>query len=134
VLVSASSTSRLTKILVPDLAFSEMEFLQRTTRVYQPNQENKSSSKEKEKRKSERIHSEISTFFQPAKQPLKEVSSNSKLERSPIYINDDSTTYGRIDHLRQACAPLQVFESQKSINRCAFGFPSHSKPLWKSIN
>jgi hypothetical protein len=59
-------------ITVPDLAFSEMDFLQLSNRQASVLKEDKisSMSREKEKRKAARAQDEISTFFKPSKMPL----------------------------------------------------------------
>lgn len=93
--VDVATEQSLTQSTVPDLAFSEMEFLQHARRdappLVQENRlpSNRMSSKEKERRKAESQHHEISTFFKPIKAPLEEASSNPRIERSSIHVNDE---------------------------------------------
>jgi hypothetical protein len=65
-------------IIVPDLAFSEMDFLQRSSKHVSSMKEDKISTKsrEKEKRKAARAQDEISAFFKPNKTPLQPISLN----------------------------------------------------------
>ncbi|KAH8648968.1 hypothetical protein BGZ60DRAFT_341503, partial [Tricladium varicosporioides] len=63
---------------LPDLAFSEMEFLQHSNYTLQAARDGKVTSKSREKdlRKISRVEEEISTFFQSKKMPLTEINSN----------------------------------------------------------
>lgn len=63
---------------LPDLAFSEMEFLQHSRSNQHSGKENPvvSRSREKERKKASRAQDEISTFFGPNRAPLQDVSSN----------------------------------------------------------
>ncbi|KAH6666585.1 hypothetical protein B0J14DRAFT_677846 [Halenospora varia] len=63
---------------LPDLAFSEMEFLQHSNQNLQAAKNDRitSKSREKELLKISRVEEEISTFFQSKKMPLTEINSN----------------------------------------------------------
>ncbi|KAH7364349.1 hypothetical protein BKA65DRAFT_135273 [Rhexocercosporidium sp. MPI-PUGE-AT-0058] len=63
---------------IPDLAFSEMEFLRQSKTIQHVDTEDKikSRSREKEKRKASKAQDEISSFFKPNRVPLQDVSSN----------------------------------------------------------
>jgi hypothetical protein len=69
-------------LIVPDLVFSEMEFLQHPSRhpVAKGVSRVTSKSREKDKRRASREHDEISMFFKPTKPPLSETSSNARKE------------------------------------------------------
>ncbi|KUJ24030.1 uncharacterized protein LY89DRAFT_553327, partial [Mollisia scopiformis] len=69
----ASSPARRRSL--SDLAFSEMNFLQSSTRQPQVEQKSKvnSKSREKEKRKATRAQDEITEFFRPSRKPLEEI-------------------------------------------------------------
>jgi hypothetical protein len=83
---------------VPDLAFSEMDFLQRSKQTSSRKGEDKtlSRSREKEKRKAERAHEEISDFFKPNRAPLEDISANARPAALSISVNEEpliSNTY-----------------------------------------
>jgi hypothetical protein len=83
---------------VPDLAFSEMDFLQRSKQTSSRKGEDKtlSRSREKEKRKAERAHEEISDFFKPNRAPLEDISANARRTALSISVNEEpliSNTY-----------------------------------------
>jgi hypothetical protein len=81
---------------VPDLAFSEMDFLQRSTYALPAKKEETftSKSREKDKRKIERTHNEISTFFRRAKSHLNETSPNNrKADDMDITTSEKAVTY-----------------------------------------
>ncbi|KAL5320794.1 hypothetical protein ACEPPN_011604 [Leptodophora sp. 'Broadleaf-Isolate-01'] len=63
---------------IPDLAFSEMEFLRqsRTHQQIDSGDKVKSKSREKEKKRASKVQNEISSFFKPSRAPLQEVSPN----------------------------------------------------------
>ncbi len=80
----------LTSFTVPDLAFSEMDFLQRSSRHMALMGEDKASSKsrEKEKMKAARSQVEISTFFKPSQMPLQPISLNQGSRAPSAYTRD----------------------------------------------
>ncbi|KAG4438521.1 hypothetical protein IFR05_005995 [Cadophora sp. M221] len=63
---------------IPDLAFSEMEFLRhaRTNQHADSADKVKSRSREKEKKMGSKVQDEISSFFRPNRAPLQDISSN----------------------------------------------------------
>ncbi|KAE8447624.1 hypothetical protein EG329_010595 [Mollisiaceae sp. DMI_Dod_QoI] len=63
---------------LPDLAFSEMDFLQRPNRQAQVDHgvQVRSKSREKEKRKASRAQEEITEFFRPSRKTLEEIHPN----------------------------------------------------------
>jgi hypothetical protein len=71
---------------VPDLASSEMTFLQRF--IHAPTVENKDKN-EKERRKAKREHDEISTFFKPPGAALEETAGDTRSGASSSCIGDD---------------------------------------------
>jgi hypothetical protein len=89
----------LTSITVPDLAFSEMDFLQRSSRHISSMKEDKASSKsrEKEKRKAARAQDEISTFFKPNRMPLQPIPLNQGNRAPSTYTRDRLSGSGNSD-------------------------------------
>jgi hypothetical protein len=89
----------LTSLTVPDLAFSEMDFLQRSSRHMSSMKEDKASSKsrEKEKRKAARAQVEISTFFKPRQMPLQPVPLNQGSRAPSAYTRDRLSGSGNSD-------------------------------------
>ncbi|KAI9053668.1 hypothetical protein LZ554_002622 [Drepanopeziza brunnea f. sp. 'monogermtubi'] len=79
---------------LPDLAFSEMAFLQRSLEKGPSEKDTKlkSKSREKEKRQVTRAQEEISTFFRPNRIPLQEISSNQG-GLSSLEIKNDHSIY-----------------------------------------
>ncbi|PBP22383.1 hypothetical protein BUE80_DR006729 [Diplocarpon rosae] len=77
---------------LPDLAFSEMDFLQHSSRKGPAEIRERVTSKfrEQEKRKATRAQEEISTFFGPLKMPLQKVSTNRTKPYSSRATNDRS--------------------------------------------
>ncbi|EKD19282.1 uncharacterized protein L3040_009278 [Drepanopeziza brunnea f. sp. 'multigermtubi'] len=81
---------------LPDLAFSEMAFLQRSLEKGPSEKDTKfkSKSREKEKRHVTRAQEEISTFFRPNRIPLQEISSN-QVGLSSLEIKNDHSIYNK---------------------------------------
>jgi len=74
---------------VPDLAFSEMDFLQRSGRHVSAKEDKViSKSREKEKRKAARAQDEISMFLKPNKMPLQPTSLNKGSVASSTHAKD----------------------------------------------
>jgi hypothetical protein len=74
---------------VPDLAFSEMDFLQRSGRHVSVKEDKAiSKSREKEKRKAARAQDEISMFLKPNKMPLQPTSLNKRSVASSTHAKD----------------------------------------------
>ena len=95
----------ITSYLVPDLVFSEMEFLQHPVR--HQNVKSTSSIREKDRRKAFTVQDEISMFFKPTKVPLAEKSPNIGRETSSTYLNDEQTMY-----IRQGVTDRNKYHSQ----------------------
>lgn len=109
---------RLTVIAVPDLASSEMMFLQRPTRA-PANEPDKAGSKsrEKERRRVEREQVEISTFFKPRGEPnivrcSRETSTHIS-EEQPTSMKQISDRYGK-RHLSLQISDRDVTPGQRS--------------------
>ncbi|KAJ8059131.1 hypothetical protein OCU04_012106 [Sclerotinia nivalis] len=80
---------------LPDLAFSEMEFLQRSGKKSHMNDNIVvPRSRAKEKRKAARAQDEIAAFFKPSKTPVRDNSSTIEHPASPSSIHGASL-YGR---------------------------------------
>ncbi|CAD6445894.1 1c1bc657-780e-4206-8096-a53f0df5358b [Sclerotinia trifoliorum] len=76
---------------LPDLAFSEMEFLQRSSKKSHLNDNIVvPKSRAKEKRKAARAQDEIAAFFKPSKTPVRDNSSIIEHPTSPISIHGPS--------------------------------------------
>ena len=77
---------------MPDLAFAEMDFLQRSGNNQPiPSKEMViSKSREKEKRKRARVDEEISEFFKPSKAPLNPTNSSALNQRSSASVGEGS--------------------------------------------
>jgi hypothetical protein len=105
---------------VPDLAFSEMEFLHHSDRNVPGAKPDKitSKSREKEKRKATRAQDEISTFFKPTKTPLREIDPNMRSRASSTYTACEDSLYGRqfaaddYQHSHQRSRPLERTKKQ----------------------
>ncbi|TVY59073.1 hypothetical protein LSUE1_G009563 [Lachnellula suecica] len=82
---------------LPDLAFSEMEFLQHTDRNAPAAKPDKitSKSREKEKRKVTRVHDEISDFFKPSKNLLKETDPNTQGRTPSTHATREGSIYSK---------------------------------------
>jgi hypothetical protein len=87
----------LTLYTVPDLASSEMRFLQRPT--YTPitrNEDNPvSKSRERERRRVEMQQDEISTFFKPRRAPLEEVAEKASTGTLSTSMSDEQPAVRR---------------------------------------
>ncbi|KAI9642327.1 hypothetical protein NHQ30_009129 [Ciborinia camelliae] len=76
---------------LPDLAFSEMEFLQRSDKKSHVNDTIVvPKSRAKEKKKAARKQDEIATFFKPSKTPIRDNSSTFEDPTSPTSIHEAS--------------------------------------------
>ncbi|KAG9242400.1 hypothetical protein BJ878DRAFT_544292 [Calycina marina] len=74
---------------LPDLAFSEMEFLHHSNHQQPAHAEkNKSKSQEKSARRSNLAYDEMSTFFKPDTKPLEGIGENARARRSSSYITE----------------------------------------------
>ncbi|KAK0119023.1 hypothetical protein ONS96_012092 [Cadophora gregata f. sp. sojae] len=84
---------------LPDLAFSEMEFLQHSRARPQSDKENmvKSRSREKEREKSSRMQDEISTFFRPTRAHLQAVSPNCSGAAQDVFRKEPNLYSKRLD-------------------------------------
>jgi hypothetical protein len=84
---------------VPDLAFSEMDFLQRSGRHVSVKEDKTiSKSREKEKRKAARAQDEISMFLKPDRMPLQPTSLNKGSVASSTHAKDRrSATSDQLD-------------------------------------
>lgn len=82
---------------MPDLAFSEMEFLHQGDRIAPGNRPDKitSKSREKEKQKAARAQEEISTFFKPTRTPLTEFDPNTRSRASSTMTPPEDSFYDR---------------------------------------
>lgn len=82
---------------VPDLAFSEMDFLHHSRRnapTAKPDHIT-SKSREKDKRKAARIQDEISDFFKPSRAPLRETNPNISGRASSTYTARHDSIYSK---------------------------------------
>lgn len=81
-------------LTVPDLASSEMMFLQRPARALATKAHEKvvSKSREKDGREADRERLEISTFFNQRKAPFEEVAVNARRQTSPTFMTEEHAT------------------------------------------
>ncbi|KAE9381414.1 hypothetical protein N431DRAFT_551514 [Stipitochalara longipes BDJ] len=108
------ASSPLKRRGIPDLAFSEMDFLQRSGKHISSMKEDKirSMSRDKEKRKAARAQDEISTFFKPKKVPMQPTSLNKGSISPPNQTRDrrvGSSDRLNSDYSGQQCEPSHSF-------------------------
>ncbi|KAF4627362.1 hypothetical protein G7Y89_g10791 [Cudoniella acicularis] len=82
---------------LPDLAFSEMYFLQHSSLPQKSAKSDKAipKSREKEQRRALRVEEEISTFFQSTKAPLQEIDPNAKSRELLVLANLKESVYAK---------------------------------------
>ncbi|KAB8299082.1 hypothetical protein EYC80_001203 [Monilinia laxa] len=93
---------------LPDLAFSEMEFLQRSSKKSHLHDSIiVSKTRAKEKKKAAREQDEIATFFKPSKTPIRSNSSIFEHPTSPASIHETSLYERQLrrehDHVHHRC-------------------------------
>ncbi|EDO00024.1 predicted protein [Sclerotinia sclerotiorum 1980 UF-70] len=87
---------------LPDLAFSEMEFLQRSSKKSRMNDNIVvPKSRVKEKRKAARAQDEIAAFFKPSKTPVRDNSSTIEHPTSPTSTHGASLYEGQLRRDRE---------------------------------
>lgn len=116
---------------VPDLASSEMKFLQRQKHTQTTRNEEKpvSKSRAREKRRVERQQDEISTFFKQRRAPLEELAENASTGTISTHMSDEQPTARRYKsrHRREKeNTPCQVAGSPERRD------PKPSQPAWPS--
>ena len=104
-------------LIVPDLVFSEMEFLQHTSRHAAPKDAPRVTSKSRGKAKyrASREQDRISMFFKSTKSPLSETSPSARKERSPIYMSDERSVYikhGAADRVQEHSQSIDLPEKR----------------------
>jgi hypothetical protein len=103
---------------VPDLASSEMTFLQRS--IHAPTVKNQDKN-ENERRKAKRQHDEISTFFKPLGAALEETAGDSRSGASSSCVGDDHLSFGKsVSRLRYRKEYMR-YEPADSSKRRDFG-------------
>ncbi|KFZ00845.1 hypothetical protein V501_10423 [Pseudogymnoascus sp. VKM F-4519 (FW-2642)] len=123
----ASSPSRNRGL--PDLAFSEMQFLKQSNRKA-PESENEiiaSKSGQKTKRERERARNEISNYFVPVRQPLQEVNINHRRDASIIPSDAGKTEATSIVRGHHSHPPVSP-ENQRNEMVLYQGFSTRSSP------
>ncbi|CAL3962303.1 unnamed protein product [Diplocarpon coronariae] len=125
---------------LPDLAFSEMDFLQHTNRKGPVESRERVTSKslEREKRKTTRAQEEISTFFGPINIPLQEVSTN-RTGRSTSRVNNELPIYAKQSEQDQDQKMPSYersesfdFQQEQSCGKERPSQPSHEKEAHRS--
>ena len=115
---------------VPDLAFSEMDFLQRSNKYITDIEEDKisSKSKDKERRKAAREQDEISTFFKSSKMPMQQTPLNRRGASSSNQATDlRSRSHAQLDSV---CSGQQD-ETSNSFEitvKSSLGFGRNRRP------
>ncbi|PBP19596.1 hypothetical protein BUE80_DR009575 [Diplocarpon rosae] len=127
---------------LPDLAFSEMDFLQRSSRKGPAENRERVTSKchEKEKRKVTRAQEEISTFFGPMKMPLQKVSTNTTKAYSSSAKNDRSIYAKRMEQDQNQMTSSYErsgsfdFQQERPCSKGRPGQPSHEHKAYGSYS
>ncbi|KAM3086653.1 hypothetical protein ACMFMF_000599 [Clarireedia jacksonii] len=115
---------------LPDLAFSEMDFLRRSGK-YSSTHDTTSLSKSrlKENRKALREQDEIATFFMPPKTPVREVLSTSGAPSSPTSMHAASIYERKMEMNGDLHHPYP----QNTVPRSAYSEERHLDPRSNSI-
>lgn len=109
---------------MPDLAFSEMQFLKQSRR--QPADSEKemivSKSGQKTKRERERARNEISNYFIPARQPLQEANINHGREASALPSDAGKTEATSVVRGHYSHPPISPEKYQRNQKELYLGF------------
>lgn len=120
---------------MPDLAFSEMEFLQHPPRQQLTEKDNggKSRWREKEMRKSSRARQEVFEFFKPTRAPLQEHVVNQQARESSIYSQDERQPYDKQDPQQENLAFYRRSLSIEASSKPSIAYwkprPSSNRPV-----